>query len=151
MWDWLCVWSSSADWESSSLYLPLSKHFLRAQTDEQLYLHKCTIVSQCTQCLPYSWLSFRQAHLYRSDSRSVNWRAISIGWRVMRSKVSTCPGRLMCHSIGGGGLWKVMLWLMPLDCVCIFRLMILLIDSTHLRIDLPENRTLFISLWEAFH
>lgn len=41
--------------------------------------------------------------------------------------------------MGGGGLSKVMLWLTPLDCVCSFLLMILLIDSTHLRMDLPAE------------
>lgn len=59
----------------------------------------------------------------------------------MRSKVSTWPALQMCHSTGGGGLSKVMLWLMPLDCVCIFLLMILLMDSTHFRMDLPVKQS----------
>ena len=83
----------------------------------------------------------RRPNLYSSDSNRVSWRAISMGWRVMRSKVSVWPRRLMCHSMGGGGLSKVMLWLTPLDWVCIFLLMILLIDSTHFLIDLPEEVT----------
>lgn len=54
-------------------------------------------------------IELRDLYLYRSDSRSVSCRAISMGCRVIRSRVSLCPTRQMCHSMGGGGLSKVML------------------------------------------
>lgn len=76
-------------------------------------------------------------YLYRSDSKSVNCRAISIGWSVIRSNVSNWPGLLICHSIGGGGLSKVILWLIPFAWACFFLLMILAMDSTHFFIAFP--------------
>lgn len=55
----------------------------------------------------------------------------------MRSNWSVWPDLLRCHSMGGGELSKVMLWLGPLACACFFLWMILVMDSTHFFMALP--------------
>ena len=49
-------------------------------------------------------LEHQITYRYRSDSSKVSCRAISIGCKVSRSKVSMCPGLLICHSTVGGEL-----------------------------------------------
>lgn len=63
-----------------------------------------------------------------------------MGCRVSKSKVSVWPGLLMCHSIAGGGLSKVMLWLGPMACACFFLLIIFVMDSTHFFMALPGTQ-----------
>lgn len=63
-----------------------------------------------------------------------------MGWRVMRSNWSVCPALHRCHSMGGGELSNVMLWLGPFACACFFLWMIFVIDSTHFLMALPVHR-----------
>lgn len=89
----------------------------------------------------FGYMTGRSAYLKKSDSSSVSCRAISIGWSVIRSNCSIFPGLQMCHSIGGGEFWKVMLWLGTFTWTCFFLCMIFVIDSTHFLIVFPVKST----------
>lgn len=85
-----------------------------------------------------------RSYLKKSDSSSVSCRAISIGWRVIRSNCSIFPGLQMCHSVGGGEFWKVMLWLGTFTWTCFFLCIIFVIDSTHFLIVFPVTQTHYV-------